>query len=730
MNGTLVADADSVADASTNSADSALGADSSDSLVVDSIRRLFNPESIAVVGASDQHGTPGHQIVANLVASGFSGPIMPISLHTTEICGLMAVPSILQAPYPVDLAVIVVPGPAVEDVVAQCGAVGVRSLVIISAGFAELGEEGRALQRRVQAIAHAGGMRIVGPNCLGIANTADDVSMDATFMSTPLPQGSVSVMTQSGAIGIAVVEGLAQRGLGVACFASVGNKADVSGNDLLEYWSQDSNTRQIVLYLESFGNPKRFAEIAPLVAAHKPILAIKAGRSSVAAAAASSHTAALALPDDAVAALLEQSGVLRVDDVEELLDLCTVLDTQPLLANNRIAIVTNAGGPGVLAADLCERLGVEVATFSPSTTDELRTIIGREIVGGPIDVRADAKAAVFGAIVETLAADPEVDAILVIVADVSGGGVAAHALSIDSVDVRRWGKPVVCTFVPTNRSAQLSRVAVLASPERAIRAFARLLQRRRWLEDRATAAANPEVGFDPGTISQLRAVIDRAMAQQPAGGWMDLVDAAHLIELSGIPIAPLKGAGTADEAVDAAERLGYPVVMKAANPTMLHKSDLGAVRVGLTTDFDVAAAFEAVRRLSGSQSCEVIVQKMMPAGVELLAGIVAHQQLGPVVVAGAGGRMTELEHDTAVRRPPISRRQAAAQLNGLRVSLLLHGFRGAPPADIEAAADALVGLSRLAKVVPEIAELDINPLIAYPHGVCAVDIKVRLASIV
>ena len=718
MSGTLVANMDSVLDAAT------------DSSVVESIRRLFNPESIAVVGASDQQGTPGHQIIANLVASGFPGPIMPISLHTTEICGLMAVPSILEAPYPVDLAVIVVPGPAVEDVVAQCGAVGVRSLVIISAGFAELGEDGRALQGRVQAIAHASSMRIVGPNCLGIANTADDVSMDATFMSTSLPRGSVSVMTQSGAIGIALVEGLAQRGLGVACFASVGNKADVSGNDLLEYWSQDRNTHQIVLYLESFGNPKRFAQIAPLVAVEKPILAIKAGRSSVAAAAASSHTAALALPDDAVAALLEQSGVLRVDDVEELLDLCTVLDTQPLLANNRIAIVTNAGGPGVLVADLCERLGLDVATFSPSTTDGLRTILGHEIVGGPIDVRADANAAVFGAIVETLAADPEVDAILVIVADVSGGGVSAHARSVDSADVRRWGKPVVCTFVPTNRGAQLSRVAVLASPERAVRAFAHLLQRRQWLEDRATSEANPDEGFDPGTTSKIRVVVDKAMAQQPEGGWMDLVDAAHLVELAGIPIAPLKKATTTDEAVEAAERLGYPVVVKAGNATMLHKSDFGAVRVGLATDFDVAAAFEAVRRLSGSQSCDVIVQKMMPAGVELLAGVVAHQQLGPVVVAGAGGRMTELEHDTAVRRPPISRLQAEAQLNGLRISLLLHGFRGAPPADREAAADALVSLSRLAEVVPEIAELDINPLIAYPDGVRAVDVKVRLFGVV
>lgn len=702
---------------------------SPDSSIVDSVRRLFYPESIAVVGASDQHGTPGHQIIANLVASGFPGPIVPISLHTTEICGLMAVPSILESPYPIDLAVIVVPGPAVEAIVAQCGTIGVRSLVIISAGFAEIGEDGRALQHRIQAAAHASGMRIVGPNCLGIANTADDVLMDATFMSTPLPRGSVSVMTQSGAIGIALVEGLAQRGLGVACFASVGNKADVSGNDLLEFWSQDPNTRQIVLYLESFGNPKRFAQIAPLVALHKPILAIKAGRGSIAAVAASSHTAALALPDDAVAALLEQSGVLRVDDVEELLDLCTVLDTQPLLANNRIAIVTNAGGPGVLAADLCERLGLEVANFSASSTDRLRTILGREVICGPIDVRADADSAMFGVIVETLAADPMVDAVLVIVADVSGGGVTAHARSIDSADVRRWGKPVVCTFVPTNRGAQLSHVAVLTSPERAVRAFARLLQRRRWLEDRATSSANPEMGFDTATTGRIRAVVDRARAEQPAGGWMDLVDAANLVQLAGIPIAGLQRASTADEAVEAAERLGYPVVVKVADPTMLHKSDIGAVRVGLATDFDVATAFEAVRRLSGQQPCNVIVQKMMPAGVELLAGIVAHPQLGPVVVAGTGGRMTELENDTAVRRPPISYRQAESQLDGLRVSLLLHGFRGAPPADRKAAAEALMGLSRLAELVPEIAELDINPLIAYPHGVCAVDIKVRLAGV-
>jgi acyl-CoA synthetase (NDP forming)/L-amino acid N-acyltransferase YncA len=694
--------------------------------VLASIRRAFEPKSIALVGATDTVGRPGRALMANLVDTGFTGELFPINPKHGIVGGLRAYRRVTDVKQPIDLAVIVVPAEQVEQVVADCADAHVGALVIVSAGFAELGVDGRNRQDRVLRLARLSGMRVVGPNCLGIANLSHGVMMNATFASLALPAGAVGVMTQSGAVGIELVHGLGERGLGISSFASVGNKADISGNDLLTYWEQDANTRQIVLYLESFGNPQAFARIAPRVAHRKPILAIKSGRTAAAATAATSHTAALALPDRAVDALLEQSGVLRLDSVDELIDVCAALDSQPLPAGRRVAIVTNAGGPAILAADVCDPAGVELATFSDATLRFVSTELGRAVGQGPLDLRADASPDIMLRVLTTVANDPGVDAVVVIIVDVSGIGLDSYARSCAAITFDGPPKPLLLSVVPSFEG-KLAGLPVFQSAERAIGAIGRLCERRRWLDEttlpEALDAAN---ALTPDSVVAVRRLVDTAMTARPDGGWMTNVDGFALIEALGIDVARPAYATSASEAVRAAQAAGYPVVLKVDAEDVVHRSDRGGVQTNLRSADDVMRAY---RVLAGEFSDAMrggFVQPMSAPGVELLAGIVSHRDLGPVIVVGEGGTLTELRHDTALRRPPLTKSEATRQLHSLKVAGLLTGFRDRPPVDESAVVDALLRLGQLAQVAPEIAELDINPLIATPKGVCAVDVKIRL----
>jgi acyl-CoA synthetase (NDP forming) len=709
---------------------------------VRSLRPLFNPGAIAVIGATE-HAGPGHQVVHNLVGAGFTGRIVAVHPTATSVLGLPTVHDIRDASRvagrPIDLAVIIVPFLQVEGVVELCAQAKVGSLVIISAGFAEADDNGRVRQQRIRDIARANGMRLVGPNCLGIANTSSEVSMNATFVSAPIPPGKVAVMTQSGAVGIALLDGLARRGLGVSTFASVGNKADVSGNDLLTYWAQDNSTNQIVLYLESLGNPRAFAEIAPAVSARKPIIAIKSGRTSSAARAASSHTAALALPDDAVDALLRQAGVLRADDLDELLDLCVVLDSQPLPTGRRVAVVTNAGGPAILASDVFPRFGLQMAILAASTQATVAGRLGRSVneqADGPIDVRADASPTIMAAVIADVIGDPNVDAVIVIVADVSGNGTSEFTDAIGVAHSRRSSPhvaegttrraiPVVCAFVPDSAGTAPEAVATLPSPERAVRAIARLAERAEWLNrhDHPTYEAHH---ISDEQTKLIRSRVDAWILNHSTGGWMDPVTAFGLVNAAGISVALPTFVVDPSQAIDAAQSIGYPVVLKAVAEQLVHRTESGAVRVGLRDDFDVACAFELMSRKLGLSMTGATVQPMARAGVELLAGIVNHPHLGALVVVGEGGVLAELRHDTAVRRVPLNASDAQAQLDALRISGLLSGFRGSPSIDRDLLSDVLVRLSELAELVPEIAELDINPLIVSAHSATAVDVKIRL----
>jgi acyl-CoA synthetase (NDP forming)/L-amino acid N-acyltransferase YncA len=714
-----------------------------------SLRRLLKPKSVAVIGASNRVGTPGNQIVRNLTDAGFQGDVYAINPSETMVCGQKSYPTVTDVGMPIDIAIVVVRGSNVEAVVEQCAAAGVASLVIVSAGFAELGAAGKALQESVVILARKNGMRIVGPNCLGIANTEPAVSLNATFASMPIPDGSVGVMTQSGAIGLAILDGLAARGLGVSSFVSVGNKADISGNDLLTYWGQDSATKQIVLYLESFGNPRSFARIAAEVAKTKPIIAIKTGRTEAAATAASSHTAALALPDQAVETLLFQSGVIRVASVEQLIDVCTALDTQPLPAGPRVAIVTNAGGPGILATDTLVECGLEIAAFDDSTHKELTRILGRAVGSGPVDLRADTTPETVTEVLNLMAVDPNVDSIVIILADVSGTGIEKHLGSIGAAELS--GKPILCNFVP-NPATTPAHLAVFASAERAIATLGSLFERTRWLNEVAEFKTLAPL-LDDQAKDSIREHVAKRMGLRPGGGWLPIVEAFALMKLAGIPSAGPVYASTSDEAVAAAATIGYPVALKSASAELLHKSDHGAVHLSLKSDFDVACAFEVTAKAamiaasadlpisadlkpdmsaaSVKESTEekddgVIVQPMIKPGVELIVGIANHPKLGPVVIVGEGGRLADMRHDTAMRRPPISESQARRQVQSLRIEQLLTGFRGSPRINEDALVDVIMRLGELAELVPEISAAEINPLIATDTGVCAADVKIHL----
>lgn len=703
--------------------------------VVASVKRCFEPNAIAVIGATETVGSPGHQLVANLVAAQFPGKIFPINPRRTTVCGLRSFASVTDVKLPIDLAIVAVPVEQVEAVLADCASAHVGALVIVSAGFAELGTDGANRQDRLLRLARRSGMRVIGPNCLGIANMSPTHVMNATFASLPLPQGSIGVMTQSGAVGIELLHELGERGLGVSSFASVGNKADVSGNDLLTYWEHDSDTKVIALYLESFGNPSAFARIAPRVSRLKPVLAIKSGRTAAAALAATSHTAALTLPDRAVGALLSQSGVIRLNSVDELVDVCAALDSQPLPAGRRLAIVTNAGGPAILAADVCEAAGVELASLADETRHLVGELLGRSILEGPIDLRADASPDTAQRVISAVANDPNVDAVVVIVADVSGNGTQSYAVAVDQIRFDGPRKPVFCSFVPSTETLR-EGVTLFHSAERAIRTLGYLCERRDWLDESQNDGECDQTGVaatdnSAGTlnIGHVRRLVDSYLAEHPDGGWMPTVSAFELVASSGIPVLRPEMVTTVDAAVAAANRAGYPVALKVGSEKIGHRTDRSGVHLNLRNSSDVTRAYQLLESLFGTTMGGCLVQPMSESGVELLAGIVRDRHLGPMVVVGEGGTLTELRNDSAVRRPPLSRNQATKQLRSLMIARLLPGFRGRPAVDDKAIVDVLWHLGRLAECIPEVSELDINPLIARTFGVSAVDVKIKLVPV-
>ena len=685
--------------------------------VTASLRPFFSPSSVAVIGASARRGSIGGELFRNIVAADFQGTVYPVNGTGASVSGSHAYTSVGAIPEPVDLAVVCVPGERATAAVRDALAAGARAVCVISAGFAETGAAGVQRQAELLDLVRRYGARLVGPNCLGIA--IPSLGLNATFAPRPLPPGTIGFSSQSGALGLALLEKAVERNLGFSTFVSVGNKADVSSNDLLEWWEDDDATNVVLLYLESFGNPRKFAHVAARVARRKPIVALKAGVSQAGARAASSHTAALAGSDAAVDARFERAGVRRVRDLEELIDVAALLSSQPLPAGPHVAVVTNAGGLGILCADAAETAGLELADLERHTRQELEGARPAEAsVTNPVDLLGSATAATYAAALPPVLADPGVDAVIVLFVPPVVAGATDVADAIDEA-VRRSGtdKPVLAVVLSADGTPAVLRgpnasVAAFPYPESAARALGFALRRSEWL--RHAPAPAGETATDRASRAAARRIVDAA-----PDGWLDPAVCWELLGAYGIPRARQEVVATADAAVAAARRLGHPVGVKTALPGA-HKTESGGVAGGLADD---AAVLAAAARIGGP----LIVQEMATGHVELLAGVVQDPVFGPLVAFGPGGVYAELIGDAAFAIAPLDPSEAVDLVHAGKAGKLVAGFRGAPPADAAAIAAVLSALARLADENPEVAELDLNPIIASERGCVVVDARIRIS---
>ena len=687
-----------------------------------SMRPFFEPQTVAIVGANRQPGRIGSEILRNLKSTGFTGTIAPVHPAGGIIDGLPAYRTVTAIPGAVDLAVIVVPCAHVSAVVDDCIAKGVKALVVISAGFGETGAAGAAVEAEIVEKIRNAGIRMIGPNCMGIINTDPRFRLNATFSPVYPPEGRVAFSTQSGALGLAILDYVRTIGLGISSFASIGNKADVSGNDLIQYWSEDPRTDVILLYLESFGNPQKFGQIARRVGRRKPIVAVKAGRSLAGARAASSHTGARATSDALVDTLLRQAGVIRTHTLEELFDVAAVLANQPVPAGPRVAIVTNAGGPGILAADACEAQGLELPELSPATAAALRSFLpAAASVGNPVDMIASATPEHYRKATELLLHDPNVDSVIVIFIPpvVTAAEEVATAIKAASAGTR---KPVVATFMSATGNVALSPVPAFRFPESAAVALARVTRYGQWLA-RPAGEVPCLPGFDRDAA---RAIVAREVAR--GASWVSPSVADELLKACGIATAESRVARSAGEAAAAAAALGFPVVLKAVGAAIVHKTEMGGVKLGIDSARAAHAAYEDFARRLGDRLEAVLVQRMIPTGVEMVVGAINDPAFGPLVMAGTGGVLVELLGDTVFRQCPVTEADAEEMIEEMKGRVLLRGYRGSAPADERAFRDVLLRISQLAAACPGIEEMDLNPVLVLGTGAVAVDARIRVAK--
>lgn len=709
-----------------------------------SLRPILQPTSVAVIGASRSPDSLGRRILDNLIGNGFRGPVYPVNREAAEIAGRPCLPSARALPPGVDLAVIAVPQEAVAAAVEDCAHALVRSVVVISAGFAETGEEGRARQTELVERARAHGMRMVGPNCMGVLNTDPAVRLNASFAERLPPHGRIALASQSGGLGLTILQLAAERQIGISTFVSLGNKADVSGNDLLQYGEADPGTSVILLYLESFGNPRRFAQLARRIGRNKPIVVIKAGRTTAGSRAAGSHTAGLASSEVAVSALVRQSGVIRADTIDEMFDVAMCLDLQPLPPGPRVAIVTNAGGPGILAADACDAAGLRVTELADATRDALRSHLSAQAsVTNPIDLIASASADQFQQAIRVLMTAPEVDALVVVHTPIDPTAASAMLDGIRRgiAAGRAAGatdKPVLACLM-TRQAGQTTPLPVgdelvptFAFPENAVRALAKTHGYAQWRREPAGLFWS----FDEIHAGEARALCRDVVAAR-GDTWLTAEELGRVLNAFGLPTAAGGIARSEDEAAAIAAIFGFPVVLKLASPQILHKTDANVVRLNLTTEKSVRAAFADIARNAATAAGKataagtvgVLIQPMF-TGVETLIGLTEDPNFGPLVAFGLGGVSVEVMRDVAFRIAPLTDRDAEALVRGVRGYQLLQGHRGRPAADVDALREVLLRVSLIGQHIPEVVELDLNPVIALPdgHGCRIVDARARVAA--
>jgi acetyl coenzyme A synthetase (ADP forming)-like protein len=687
---------------------------------------IFRPRSVAVVGTSRDKASLGREILSNILSYEFEGVVFPVNPKAKVVSSLKCYPSVSAIPDPVDLAVVVVPRDSVFEVVEDAAKKGVRGMVIVTAGFKEVGGVGVEMERRLCEMAREAGMRFVGPNCMGIVNTEEEVRLEASFGTTaPIP-GNVSFVSQSGALGEAILATTRQLGIGIHMFASVGNKADITSNDLLAYWEDDPRTGVILLYLESFGTPRKFTALARRVTRKKPIVAVKSGRTSAGQRAARSHTGALAESLDVTAdTLFEQTGILRVNTLEEMFHVASALSNQPLPEGPRVGIITNAGGPGILATDACVNLGLDVPPLAEETEQALRRILAEEAsVANPVDMIATGSPESFFQGIRLMLADPNVNSLIVIYTCVANTDDVAVATGVAEA-VCGSRKPVVSCFMG-RRFAQEAvrilkgrRIPVYDFPEEPALALAAMDRYRRYRERPEGQVVRFEV-----ELERARAIVRRAQEEGRDG--LKASEARELLEAYSIPTVEQRVVSQLGEAVEATKAIGFPVALKLAGEGIEHKTDMGGVALDLRDMDEVVNAWEGMQERFPGKS--FLVQRMLRGGREVALGVVQDPSFGPLLMFGLGGIHVEYLKDVAFRIHPLTDLDAQDMVRAIRAYRLLQGVRGAEPVDEEFLVECILRLSQLVGDLPEVEELEMNPFMICPtrEASAAVDIRVHI----
>jgi acetyl coenzyme A synthetase (ADP forming)-like protein len=699
-----------------------------------SLSGLFRPESVAVIGASRDPASIGGQLFGNLLGTGFAGPVYPVNPSARVVRSVRAYPSIGDVPEQVDLAFIVTPAAHVIGVVEECAKAGVKAVVVISAGFAETGEEGRALERELVETVRAAGMRMVGPNCMGLVNTDPEVCLNGQFGPVFPVAGNVAMSSQSGALGLAIIQQAADIGIGISSFVSVGNKADVGGNDLLLFWEDDPATDVILLYLESFGNPRRFGRLARRVGRKKPIIAVKSGRSPAGARAAASHTGSMANVEVAVEALFQDAGVIRAESLPDMFDLATLMAHQPVPAGRRVAVLTNAGGLGILCADALSAHDLELPELSEELQAELRQWLpAAASTTNPVDMIASAKPEQYSSCLGALTDSDEVDAVIVIyISTVIGSGEYVAAAVRDVAETKGEDKPLLGVIMqagglPRGQGSTRGGIPLYPYPEPAARALAAAVKYGEWCD----RPEGEHVTFEDVDSSRAHAAVDAALdALEPEGGWLEPDAVNEVLEAFGLTTVKGGTARSPDEAAAIAEKLGGAVVLKVLAPSVVHKSDVDGVALDVRGAREVRQAYRAVTAVAPDAE-GALIQQYVEGGHEVIIGMTEDPVFGPLIVFGIGGIYVELMRDVAFRIHPVSDRDAATMIGEVRGARLLEGYRGSPRGDVEAVEEAILRVSALVEHLPEIVEMDLNPVIVREpgDGICVVDARIRVRQV-
>lgn len=692
------------------------------------LAEFFAPRSVAVVGASRDAGKVGHAVFANLLEGGFSGPVYPVNPSAPDVLGHTAYPSLSELPEHVDLAIIVVPAPAVAAVIAECGRLKIPAAIVISAGFRETGPAGATLERDLMAAAREGGVRILGPNCLGLIATRS--GLNASFAPIMPMRGSISFLSQSGALGTAILDWATGERIGLAHFVSLGNKADLSEVDLVRAWTEDPDTGVVVAYLEAIADGRAFVEAVRALVDRVPFIALTAGSSDAGARAVSSHTGSLAGSRQAYEAAFRKAGAIAAHTVEELFDLAEGFARQPLPAGSGTVILTNAGGPAILATDACEEHGVALATLEQETTAALREVLpAAASVYNPVDILGDAPAERYQQAAKLVLADPNVSSLIVVltpqamtepvetaraIAEVtSDTGVTTLAVFMGDATVAAAVQVLKETGIPT-----------YAFPERAVATLAAMGRYRAFREQGPSEAHGCEID-----VATVRSLIDHA--REARRTFITEASAQRVAEACGIRTPKAGIASDLASAREMASGFGFPIVLKIASPDILHKSDIGGIELGITDDAGVVAAYERImnrvtQRMPDARIWGVTVQEQLPPGREVIIGVNRDANFGPILMFGLGGIYVEVLQDVTFRLCPVTPREAREMISEIRAFGLLRGARGAAPADIDAIADTICRVSALAMEFDDVTELDINPLIVGDRGQGAIAADIRI----